>query len=326
MQTGNVRIWAVILAGGEGERLRPLMQQWLGRHVPKQYCTFLGTRSMLNHTLDRAVRLARPDRVVTVMARSHASLPLPQHPALSRGRVVLQPHNRETAPGVFLALTYIAAVDPDASVVLFPSDHFIQPSARFIPQVHEALWAAAALDRVMLVGVRPQGLDLNYGWIQPGRALEHGGVRCRARAIERFVENPTQPVARAIRRSGALLNTMVVAGSLRRLWGLGRAHLPALIDRFELLGATLGTSQEAAMLDDIYADMPRHNFSVHVLERCVRALGVLELEGVTWSDWGTADRIAATIQNLGRRPAFADVNTWQRSACHTRTDRVDGAA
>jgi mannose-1-phosphate guanylyltransferase len=75
MPTANARIWVAILAGGEGERLRPLVQRWLGRHVPKQCCTFQGTRSMLDHTLDRAVQLARPDRVVTVMARLHASLP-----------------------------------------------------------------------------------------------------------------------------------------------------------------------------------------------------------------------------------------------------------
>jgi mannose-1-phosphate guanylyltransferase len=61
-------LWSIILAGGEGERLRPLMQRWLGQHKPKQYCTFVGTRSMLQHTLDRADQISDPEQKVTVIA------------------------------------------------------------------------------------------------------------------------------------------------------------------------------------------------------------------------------------------------------------------
>ena len=62
---GNMRVeskplWSIILAGGEGNRTRPFIEQWLGRHKPKQYCTFVGNRSMLQHTFDRADRLVRP--------------------------------------------------------------------------------------------------------------------------------------------------------------------------------------------------------------------------------------------------------------------------
>src|SRR5439155_1032627 len=62
------RLWSIVLAGGEGERLRPFVQQWLGRHQPKQYCTFVGTRSMFQHTVDRADQLSAPDHRVTVIA------------------------------------------------------------------------------------------------------------------------------------------------------------------------------------------------------------------------------------------------------------------
>ena len=59
--------WAIVLAGGEGERLRPQIKGWLGYHCPKQYCTFVGRRSMLQHTLDRAKQLVPADRIITVM-------------------------------------------------------------------------------------------------------------------------------------------------------------------------------------------------------------------------------------------------------------------
>jgi mannose-1-phosphate guanylyltransferase len=64
-------LWSVILAGGEGERARPFIEQWLGYHKPKQYCTFVGKRSLFQHTVDRADRLTAPERRVTVAAESH---------------------------------------------------------------------------------------------------------------------------------------------------------------------------------------------------------------------------------------------------------------
>ena len=54
-------LWSIVLAGGEGERLKPFVQKWLGRHKPKQYCTFIGTRSMFQHTLDRADQITDPN-------------------------------------------------------------------------------------------------------------------------------------------------------------------------------------------------------------------------------------------------------------------------
>lgn len=63
--------WSIILAGGEGERLRPFIQRWLGVPIPKQYCTFVGTRSMLQHTWDRADRVTPPEQKVTVVSRHH---------------------------------------------------------------------------------------------------------------------------------------------------------------------------------------------------------------------------------------------------------------
>ncbi|MFZ1747278.1 MAG: hypothetical protein WAU17_15270, partial [Nitrospirales bacterium] len=64
-------VWSMILAGGEGERTRPFIERWLGYPKPKQYCTFVGNRSMLQHTLDRADRLGAPHQKITVVAQSH---------------------------------------------------------------------------------------------------------------------------------------------------------------------------------------------------------------------------------------------------------------
>ncbi|HEX9725637.1 MAG TPA: sugar phosphate nucleotidyltransferase, partial [Vicinamibacteria bacterium] len=116
-------LWSILLAGGEGERTRPFIERWLGRHKPKQYCTFVGTRSLFQHTVDRADRLSQAERRLVVAADSHREDVLSQMEGRVPGRILFQPENRGTAPGVFLPLTYVLAEDPEATVVVYPSDH-----------------------------------------------------------------------------------------------------------------------------------------------------------------------------------------------------------
>src|SRR5687768_4764508 len=107
--------WAIILAGGEGTRLSRLTVRRFGEHRPKQYCAFLGQRTMFEHTLDRAVGMVGPERVVTVIGRGHWRY-LQGRPGLV-GYMVEQPRACDTAPGVFLPLAYVLAFDPEATVV-----------------------------------------------------------------------------------------------------------------------------------------------------------------------------------------------------------------
>lgn len=121
----NGQVWSIILAGGEGTRLTPMVKKWLGQALPKQYCAFVGTRSMFQHTLDRAQQVSFPDHTVTVIARSHGEYALPQFGHRASGIVLIQPENRDTAAGIFLPLTYIRTRSPHAIVSIYPSDHFI---------------------------------------------------------------------------------------------------------------------------------------------------------------------------------------------------------
>jgi mannose-1-phosphate guanylyltransferase len=136
MKQVDKNLWSLLLAGGEGERMKPFIRRWLGRHKPKQYCTFIGTRSMFQHTLDRSDQIIAPERRVTVIARAHRDEAFSQFSWRAPGKVILQPSNRETAAGIFLGLTYIRKRDPDATVVIFPSDHFAHPEDRFVDMTY----------------------------------------------------------------------------------------------------------------------------------------------------------------------------------------------
>jgi mannose-1-phosphate guanylyltransferase len=295
-------LWSIVLAGGEGNRTRPCIQRWLGRHLPKQYCAFTGTRSLLQHTLDRARRLAPDERALVVIDRTHKQVAESQLIGRPSIRVIAQPCNRDTAPGIFLPLTYLRRIDPQATVVIYPSDHFICPENRFVGAVREAVAEAASLDRLVLLGVVPDELDLEYGYIRPGSII--AGSRSRVRSVRAFIEKPNISEAKAAVRAGALWNIFVLIGKAELLWRLGWKYLPEMMPLFERLGKNIGSDRETEALDSIYASMPVRNFSSNLLQRAPGCTAVMKLQDVLWSDWGNSERIIRSLGEIHRRPAF----------------------
>ena len=298
------RVWSIVLAGGEGECVRPFIQRWLGRPRPKQFCTFVGSRSMLQHTLDRADRLTQPEHKVTVIVRSHSWEIWPQLGNRPTGMVVVEPANRDTGAGIFFPLTHIRARDPQATVVIYPSDHFIYPEEKFIEAIRHAVWAAECYeDKVVLLGAPPDRLELDYGWILPGS--EFGTARGRqVRGVHAFWEKPTPVEADVAMAAGGLWNTMVMVAKVETLWNMGRQCFPEMMQLFAQMRDSIGTSKEARILESIYEIMPIVNFPLALLQRAQRHIAVVELTGVLWSDWGKPERIADSLCRIGKQPAF----------------------
>lgn len=300
---GIPHLWSIILAGGEGTRLAPMIKQWLGEDRPKQYCIFTGTRSMLQHTVDRADRLADRAHRITVVGAGH------DHTAQSQldsrgGQIVVQPANCNTAPGVFLPLTYIRAVDPNATVVIYPSDHFVYPEEHLVDSVRHAVHALDLLkDRLILLGIRPDRDDLDYGYIQVNRYV--GGYGAHSLwDVERFVEKPDRHLARTFPEEKALWNTMIAVARVDTLWRLGTRVLPRMMYLFDALTPVIGSAREEQVLHGIYHDMPVRNFSADFLEHIVHKVSVFDLRNVLWSDWGRPHRIEQSLRRIGKVPAF----------------------
>ena len=170
------QLWSIILAGGNGKRISPFIRQWRGRRIPKQYCAFVGTRSMLQHTLDRAVSLGECNHLFTVIDRSHRNDAVYQLDGSMRDTVIMQPVNRDTLPGIFLPLTYVYARNEASTVAIYPSDHFIYPEKEFLAWIDKAVDAIDILsDRLLLIGVQASRPEPDYGWIVPGKELWRDG-------------------------------------------------------------------------------------------------------------------------------------------------------
>jgi mannose-1-phosphate guanylyltransferase len=303
MSLDSCHLWSIVLAGGDGERTRVFVEEWLGYHKPKQYCVFVGTRSLFQHTVDRADALSSPERRVVVAAPEHRGHLLEQLAGRGEGRVILQPKNRGTAPGVFLGVTYVLARDPNATVVIYPSDHFVYPESAFLNVVANAVRAAERYpDRPVLLGVRPSTLELDYGWIVPSPGEPNGPTR----QVDAFLEKPSRRLAEKALRKGALWNTMIVASKLDALWALGWRSVSEIMPSFVRLWEALRAGRDDTVLEEIYQDLPSRDFSSDLLQRAADRLGVLEMSGVWWSDWGRPERILETLRALERPVAIPE--------------------
>jgi mannose-1-phosphate guanylyltransferase len=298
------QVWSIVLGDADAGLMSEFIQRWLGHRRPKQYCTFFGERSLFQHTLDRASALCRQEHIVALVAREHGQEAWSQLEGRGAGTVLLQPKHRNSAAGVYLSLTYLRAKDPQATVVIYPADHFVYPETGFLMSVHRALCTLEWLpDRVVVLGVPPDRLEVDYGWIMPGETID-GFERYRIHAVKAFAGRPTVAEADAALAGGALWNSSVMAAKAETLWQIGWQCFPDLMPRFERLGGSIGTSKEAQILDEIYHDIPSHDLVSELLQRVPERAAVVEMNGVLWSDWGKPARVIDSLRRIGRDPAF----------------------
>lgn len=306
-------LWGIVLAGGEGERMRSFTSRWLGRDRPKQYCTFCGTRSMLRHTLDRMVSVVRPDRVVTVIGSGHRGY-LEESCGLEiPGRIVVeQPIARGTAAGIFVAATYVFSRDPSATVLIFPSDHFVYPEERFLANVQRAVETARRLDdRLILLGAIPHGPEPEYGWIEPAETVFQACGHA-AKKVTCFHEKPGPREARRFYQLGWLWNTMVMVVNIQTLWSLGSRFFPAMMRQFEAFRTVLRFTQNGAapgkeervILSQVYGNLENVDFSSGLLQSAAEWIAVLPMQDVDWNDWGRPERVVESLASIGKRPSF----------------------
>ena len=308
--------WGIVLAGGEGIRMRPMIGHWLGENRPKQYCAFVGTRSMFQHTITRVRSVLLTDHVVAIIGSGHRRFLNEGAMASPPGLILEQPSNRGTAPGVFLPTAYVLADDPEATVILLPSDHFVHPEDRFCDHILRAFELAEKYhDCIILVGAIPDRAETEYGWIDPGRAWtdRNGELTPAPMQVLRFREKPDVKEARALLRRGCLWNTMVITVKAKTLWAMGRRCLPEMMYKFDAFLMVLHAVRqgrldpgfEASALASIYSDLEPADLSRDILQHVTEDSLVLPMEGVDWCDWGHPQRVTDTLAGLGRRPSFS---------------------
>ena len=312
--------WGIVLSGGEGRRMQPLISDWLGENRPTQYCTFVGSRSMLQHTLDRACSVVRRQNVLTVTGPGHRRhlAEAVRHPL--PGRVIEQPMDAGTVPAVFLAATYALLNDPEATLVLFPAGHFVHPEDAFCALANRAAELSELhRDRIFLIGAVPDSPETDYGWV--GTATGQSAMNTTeaapdAMSVAAFRDKPGPAEAGLLWREGYLWNTMVLAVRAKTLWELGRKHLPEMMSSFDALLMVLRAIRqglfdpkcEPEVLARLYEHLTPADFSRDLLQHAASDCLLLPMRGIHWSDWERPERVTETLARLGRLPLFSGDN------------------
>jgi mannose-1-phosphate guanylyltransferase len=306
--------WAVILAGGDGTRLLPLTRLIAGDERPKQFCPVIGEQTLLDQTRSRVALAVRPEQTMFVVTQNHARFYKPLLSGVQPQHLVAQPKNVGTASAILYGLLRLSQAAPSSSVAFFPSDHYFSDDDRFMSHVESAFEAAQVCkDLVILLGIQPDGPEVEYGWIEPSSPdlLKNPDALCRVR---RFWEKPDTHVAHALMDRGCLWNSFVMVGRVSAFLEMIRRAAPDIYGRFDAIRPVLNTAGEERMIKELYAQLHDTNFSQQVLAARPEDLAVLPVSGLRWSDLGQPERVRSTMADIGLKPARVTVPEFSYAA------------
>ena len=254
---------AVIMAGGSGTRFWPVSRQ----QRPKQFLSLTGDRTLLQQAADRVLPLVTPDRLWVVTNARYREPTLEQLPDLRPDQLLAEPCGRNTAPCIAWAAGLIAQLDPEATLLVTPADHVIEPGDRFRSSV---LQAAEFADREptasLLFGVRPSYPATGFGYIEQAEVVpETSGAIYRVRS---FREKPTVDIAESFIQQGRFLwNCGIFVWKVRRICELLRRHQPEITAGIDqILASSPGPHREQA-LSSIFPQLPSISIDHGVLEK-----------------------------------------------------------
>jgi mannose-1-phosphate guanylyltransferase len=286
--------WGVILAGGDGTRLRSLTRSITGDERPKQFCPILSGSTLLEQTRNRVASTIREDQTFLVVTQAHERF----YNELPNTELLVQPQNKGTAPAIIYALSRIARKSPDAVVAFFPSDHHFTNNETFMSHVEAAFDSVDKMDAAILLGMTPEGPEVGYGWIEPHPSILRDLPRAISR-VRRFWEKPSRNLAKDLMRRDCLWNSFVMVGRVDAFLRMARRALPKICDLFSAITPSFETPGEFNELRKLYLHIPSIDFSREVLGVSPDDLAVMKVCDVGWSDLGEPSRVLNTLARFG---------------------------
>lgn len=285
--------WALVLAAGEGSRLHVLTTTSSGVAVPKQFCSLDGGASLLYDALRRARVIAPRERTCVVVANRHRRWWEELSHSIPPQNIIVQPRNRGTANGILLPLLRILHREPDATMLVLPSDHYVRNEVVLANGLRlAAMYADQQHDGIVLLGFTPEEVDPELGYIVPEDDDSPG--LCE---VQKFVEKPSAASARQLIERGGLWNSFIFAVRGQTLLRIFEERCPEIVTQMRGVVARAGTDDATVdpLLAELYERLPVLDFSRDIVERCASQLRVLRIPACGWSDLGTPRRVAETL-------------------------------
>ena len=275
----NKNHYAVLMAGGVGSRFWPVSRT----KCPKQFRDLLGSgETLIQTTYKRLAALVPEENIYILTNAEYESLVCEQLPTISQDQIVLEPVIRNTAPAVLLAALKIQKRNPEAVMLMAPSDHWIQNENEFQRDIQIGFEASARNNKIITLGVKPTFPNTGYGYIE----YDKDGAD-DLRKVFRFTEKPSFEVAQKFLEKGNFVwNAGIFIWNVNFIVALFQKHLPEIFEVFMEGLSSLNTSEESNFLRDNYGRARDISIDYGILEKEADTIFVI-LASFQWSDLGT---------------------------------------
>ena len=267
----------VILAGGIGSRFWPMSTT----NNPKQFHDVLGVgRTLIQQTYDRLLNFCNPENIYVITDKNYTDLVKEQIPEINKENIIAEPVGMNTAPCAIYSAMKIYKKNPEAEILVCPSDHLILNEEKFTETVLLALKNSKENQGLYTLGIQPTRPDTGYGYIQ---YIEEKG---KVKKVKTFTEKPNLDLAEKFLKSGDFLwNSGIFIWSAKDILASFKKYLPEMYNTFEDINDCLNTEKEAEEVQIIYPTLQKVSIDVGIMEKDKNVYVIPSQFG--WSDLGT---------------------------------------
>ncbi len=277
------KYYAIIMAGGIGSRFWPLSRT----KRPKQFLDILGIgKTLLQQTFDRFTELIPAENIYIVSNAEYRDLISDQLPALPQENILLEPFRRNTAPCIDYANFRILQKDPEASIIVAPSDHLIMKEEAFLELVRYGLEFVSKKQALLTLGIQPSRPETGYGYIQAVQKPVAGYEKTDLKKVKTFTEKPNLEMAKIFYESGEFYwNAGIFLWSLPSIMSAFEKYEPEVHQLFQMGIGIYGTEEEKQFIADTYERCKNISIDYAIMEKAENVY-VLASD-IGWSDLGT---------------------------------------
>ena len=275
----NKNYYAIIMAGGIGSRFWPISRT----SNPKQFIDILGTgKTLIQNTYERFLKVCPKENIYIVTNEIYSNLVKEQLPGIGDSQILTEPVMRNTAPCIAYGSFKIESMNPEAAIVVAPSDHLILDEAAFITAIEKSLEAASEQECLITLGIKPSRPDTGYGYIQ---YTDHSLLN-EFHKVKTFTEKPTLEIAKTFIQSGDFLwNAGIFVWSAKAIVKAFNLHLPDMFEIFDEARQFYNTGNEKSHIHNSYLQCTNISIDYGIMEKADNVY-VLPSE-FGWSDLGT---------------------------------------
>ena len=278
----NPNNFSIIMAGGIGARFWPMSRT----DKPKQFIDICGKgETLIQRTVKRFERICPTENIFIVTNEQYKNLVLEQLPQLSENQVICEPYRRNTAPCIAYANYKIRNINPNANIVVAPSDHIILNEDEFVRVVNIALNASEKTDALFTLGINPSRPDTGYGYIQFDE-FSPQDTENKIYKVKTFTEKPVYEMALQFLQSGDFLwNSGLFIWNIHAIDMAFRKFLPEIYELFDAGESLINTRSEEVFIRNTYEKCKSISIDYGIMEKADNVFVLASDFG--WSDLGT---------------------------------------